>query len=374
MEEHIIKYLTGTIEKKELDDLKNWIQVPENKKLFLSFVKTNQELDLAYSLLDTDLAFLKVNESITKKEPRSFIRVLKYAAIILLFISIGFSVYSSLVKDESLTQNKIVLRLGNGDLKVIDERKEIEIRNHKGDIIARYNGEVLSYIVGVSKDHKDKHHELTVPYGKQFTVQLPDGSLVFVNSGSKLEFPIVFNNKATRNVFLEGEAFFEVKKNKSAPFIVHTKDMNVQVLGTKFNVSSYQNDKNTSVVLKEGRVGISKSSEVFDANNDIIITSGEQVVLEDEVFSINKVSIEKYIAWKEGYLLFENDKFKDIIKKLERYYNIDIENNFVELNDIRFTGSFTTEPINEVLDVFTELTPFKYQVNENKVAIKSIVK
>ncbi|TJY32843.1 FecR family protein [Pontimicrobium aquaticum] len=374
MEEHIIKYLTGTISNKELNDLKNWVQAPENKKLFLDFVKTNQELDLAYSLIDTDLAFLQVKRLITSKESRPFIRVLKYAAIILLFFSIGFSFYSSFVKDENLTKNNIALRLGNGDLKVIDERKEIEIRNHKGDIIARYDGEVLLYVIGVNKDFKNTHHELTVSYGKQFTVQLSDGSLVFVNSGSKLEFPIALNNKATRNVFLEGEAFFEVKKNKLAPFIVHTKDMNVQVLGTKFNVLSYQNDKNTSVVLKEGSVGITKSSEAFNKKNGVVITSGEQVVFEDDTFLVNKVSVEKYVAWKDGYLFFKNDKFEDIIKKLERYYNIDIENDYVELNDIRFTGSFTKEPVNEVLDVFTELSPFKYQVNGNKVVIKSIVK
>ena len=233
---------------------------------------------------------------------------------------------------------------------------------------------MLSYLVHVNEEPVASYNELIIPKGKQFRVQLSDGSLVFVNSGSKLKFPVSLNKKHTRDVFLEGEAFFEVKKSKSTPFIVHTKDMNVQVLGTKFNVSSYQNDKNTSVVLKEGSVGITKSTEVFDKNNGVIITSGEQVILEDEIFSVNKVNINKYVAWKDGYLFFENDRFEDIIKKLERYYNITIENNSEELNDIRFTGSFTKEPVSEVLEVFNELTPFKYQVNGSKVVIKSIVK
>ena len=378
LEDIIIKYFTGTISDEELSNLKVWVEVPENRRLFIDFVKTNQNLDLAYCSIDTELTYKKISKSVIKNDKPIINyrkRVYKYAALILFFIATSLGIYHGLNSNVSFDVNQITLKLDDGTLKRVDERTEIEIRNSKEEIIAKQKGDLLSYAMYTNEESINSYNELIVPNGKQFKVQLSDGSLIFVNSGSKLRFPVSLNRKKTRDVFLEGEAFFEVKKNMAAPFIVHTKDMNVQVLGTKFNVSSYQNDKNTSVVLKEGSVGITKSSEVFDKKSGIVITSGEQVILKDETFSVNKVSIEKYVAWKDGYLFFENDKFEDIIKKLERYYNIVIENNFVELNDIRFTGSFTKEPINEVLDVFKDLTPFKYQVSDGgKVVIKSIIK
>lgn len=378
LEDIIIKYFTGTISDEELSNLKVWVEVPENRRLFIDFVKTNQNLDLAYCSIDTELTYKKISKSVIKNDKPIINyrkRVYKYATLILFFIATSLGIYHGLNSNVSFDVNQITLKLDDGTLKRVDERTEIEIRNSKEEIIAKQKGNLLSYAMYTNEESINSYNELIVPNGKQFKVQLSDGSLIFVNSGSKLRFPVSLNRKKTRDVFLEGEAFFEVKKNMAAPFIVHTKDMNVQVLGTKFNVSSYQNDKNTSVVLKEGSVGITKSSEIFDKKRGIVITSGEQVILKDETFSVNKVSIEKYVAWKDGYLFFENDKFEDIIKKLERYYNIVIENNFVELNDIRFTGSFTKEPINEVLDVFKDLTPFKYQVSDGgKVVIKSIIK
>ena len=377
MEDIIIKYFTEEISDKELSNLKAWVEVPENRRLFIDLVKANQNLDLAYRSIDAESAYKNISKSVIKNN-RPIVnyrkRVYRYAALILFFIAISVGVYYGSRSNVSFDVNQIALRLDDGTLKMINENEEVEIKNDKGEIVAIQKGGLLSYLVHVNEEPVASYNELIIPRGKQFRVQLSDGSLVFVNSGSKLKFPVSLNKKHTRDVFLEGEAFFEVKKSKSTPFIVHTKDMNVQVLGTKFNVSSYQNDKNTSVVLKEGSVGITKSTEVFDKNNGVIITSGEQVILEDEIFSVNKVNINKYVAWKDGYLFFENDRFEDIIKKLERYYNITIENNSEELNDIRFTGSFTKEPVSEVLEVFNELTPFKYQVNGSKVVIKSIVK
>jgi len=301
----------------------------------------------------------------------------KIAAIFIGVIGTTFGVYRFAALDAqkevpAITDNEIILKLGDGTVQVIDENSSEVITDAKGKKIVNQEQDMLIYSKEVATTHKTvEYNELIIPYGKKFDLKLSDGSLVVLNSGSKLRYPVVFIDDQPRNVYLDGEAYFTVEKDETRPFTVITDNMNTRVHGTKFNVSSYRNENNTSTVLIEGSVS------VYKANNDegqkaINIVPGHRATLENGTIAIDRVNANKYIAWAEGQLFFVDDEFEIIIKELERHFNVTVDNQFLQLNKKRYTGTFTKESIDQILRVFQEHTPFDYKVKGNIIIMSEI--
>lgn len=375
MEEIIVKYITNVkISREELQSLKIWLSNPENKKQFKELIKVNQGIDATYHNVDVERAYQKTKKII--EEDNKVIKFklnkifFKYVAAILVFFSISFGIYSTLFNTKMELSNEITLKLGDGTLMQIDVNNDNQLINEKGEVIAQVKNGVLLVFSKANLASINNLSQLNVPYGKKIEVKLPDSTLIKLNSGSQLKLYQSFLGKKNRNVFLEGEAYFDVTKNKDLPFIVHTKNMNIRVLGTRFNVSSYDDDKNAFVALEEGSVAVDKPSGSFDKEKSIIIKPGEKVIVKNEKFEVNKANIEKDIAWSKGQLYFKNDRFEDIIKELERHYNVVIENNSENLNDVRYTGTFTTESLFELLNTFKELSKFEFEIIEKRAFIK----
>lgn len=300
--------------------------------------------------------------------------LLKVAAVFIGIIGTAYGVYqyASMQQQEelpSITDSNIILRLEDGTEQIIDETSSEIITNAKGKKVVSQEQNMLIYEEEVATAQKlIKYNELIIPYGKKFELKLSDGSRVVLNSGSKLRYPVAFVSGRPRNVYLDGEAYFTVEKDETRPFTVITDQMNTRVYGTKFNVSSYKDENNTSTVLIEGSVG------VYKANNDegaktINIVPGDRATLENGTIAVDQVDVKKYIAWAEGQLFFVDDEFEVIIKELERHFDIVIDNQVEQLNKKRYTGTFTKESIDQILKVFQEHTPFGYQVNENTITI-----
>ena len=381
MKEIIIKYLTDTITIEELTALHKWLKKPEHQKQFKELVKVNQRLDMGYQKIDSEKAFNRILSEITQKRSKVkhlYKRAFKYAAIAILLIATGIGVYTIVQPDtgvpsESFTNTapEITLELEDGTVKVLDENSRSSISNAEGEVVVDQEYDKLLY-----KDEEEsataalEFNKLTVPYGKRFKLELSDGTIVFLNAGTTIRYPRFFSDPESRQVYLNGEAYFKVTRNEEQPFIVNTEEMNVQVLGTRFNVSSYGNENNTSVVLEEGSVGVYEPFETFNKEENIIITPGQQAVIQNEIFTVQEVNVEKHIAWTEGRLYFVNDRFEVIIRELERHYNIRIENNYPELNNARYTGTFLTETIIEVLNTFKENTQFEYKIEGDVVIIQ----
>ncbi len=227
---------------------------------------------------------------------------------------------------------------------------------------------MLIYNTKSENKFETKYNELVVPYGKKFELRLSDNSHILLNSGSKLRYPTVFVSGVARTVYLEGEAYFSVEKDKESSFVVVTEDINIKVYGTQFNVSSYKNEKNTSTVLVEGSIGVYKEDrEGLEESRDLV--PGERAEILDGNLIVNRVNVEKYVAWTEGKLYFLDDKFELILKKLERQFNVTIENKIEELNDKRFTGTFTEETIDQIFKIFQEHTPFEYSMTDNMITM-----
>jgi transmembrane sensor len=251
---------------------------------------------------------------------------------------------------------------------------------------------------------KPQFFNIKVAYGSKTTIELPDSSVVVLNSGSTLSYPNKFETES-RTVKLTGEAFFEVKKNSKRPFYVKTKDVTIRVLGTKFNVKSYPDENTSETTLVSGSVEILQNSVQNDKakkNNiaSIFLKPNQKAIFTrttgiTELKDLNKeqpkerVKTEPIapiqliakiadqdqketdidIAWKNNKLILNNDRFGDIIKILERWYNVDITLQNPSLADVRFSAKFDRESIADVLNALKIIEPFHYEINKNIVTI-----
>ncbi len=238
---------------------------------------------------------------------------------------------------------------------------------------------------------------IEVPYGSKSTIQLPDSSKVVLNSGSRLEYPDHFGT-TDRTVFLHGEAYFDVMRNKHKPFYVKTDEVTIKVLGTQFNVKSYPEENIMETILVSGSVEILPNEQTFNAKNQeykrILLKPNEKAVFIHNVIStspaqegiqkpmvdhILSASIalqesgitENDVAWRNNILILNNEPFKEIINKLERWYNVQIVLEDQELGGVRFSARFSGESIADVMQALSYTQPFKYEINKNKVTIKT---
>jgi transmembrane sensor len=211
---------------------------------------------------------------------------------------------------------------------------------------------------------------LKIPYGKTFEVQLSDGTIVHLNSGTSLRYPVQFLKNQNRKVYLMGEAYFEVAKDKAHPFTVNTQELDVEVLGTKFNVNTYSDDLTTDVVLVEGKVSLYKDKKT--TNNQVYLTPGLKGtnIKGKSVITTETVNTDYYTAWVKGSLVFKNAPFSEIIKKLERHYNVTFINKNKMLGKEIFNGRFDNEPIEAVLKHFSDSYAIDYSIQEDKITIK----
>jgi transmembrane sensor len=261
---------------------------------------------------------------------RITLSLLKYAAVALVFFFLGISYYyfqktesfSGLAEQMYPAQdvNSVQLILGDGINVPIDENESTVEYRSDGQIVINSRDTVPA-----KSDRKaQKLNQLVIPHGKNSSILLPDGTVAYLNAGSRLVYPNFFRGK-NREVFLIGEGFFEVTHDESMPFIVQTTDLNVEVLGTRFNVSAYPSDNMIETVLVEGKVKISPKGVQLLKNDYTIepnqLASYNRTSAETK---ISDVDISNYATWHNGYLNFNSSDLSRIVKRLERYYNIKI--------------------------------------------------
>ncbi|WP_373517958.1 FecR family protein [Pricia sp.] len=292
------------------------------------------------------------------------------AACVGLIVSVlGFNQFwdsNTLEKATQLSGSEITLKLGDGTVQVLDENVTETITNSEGNKIVSQKKSLLIY--DSKEGNEISYNELAVPYGKKFELMLSDGSHVFLNSGSKLRYPTGFKKRKQRTIFLDGEAYFSVAKDKESPLVVITEHMNTKVYGTEFNVSSYKNENNTSTVLLEGSVGVYRT-DGDEPEKLHHVAPGERALIQNGKISVDRVNVKKYVAWTEGKLFFVDDRFELILKELERHFNIVIDNKIEGLNNKRFTGTFTEQTIEQIFRIFQEHTQFNYAIKENTITI-----
>lgn len=206
--------------------------------------------------------------------------------------------------------------------------------------------------------NKENINHIIVPKGKRATITFSDGTSMYINSGSHVIYPSDFE-KDKREILVEGEVYLEVAKDPKRPFFVKTKDFNVKVLGTTFNVSAYKDDEVASVVLVEGKVEVDNNSQktTISPNEKIAIVKGESTV--------STVDVGEYISWKDYIMQFTEHRAGDVFKYLSRYYGVHIECE-QSIASYPVSGKLDLkEGIVNCLDILTDLLDIKYETNQD---------
>jgi hypothetical protein len=312
----------------------------------------------------------------TEMEPRKFPfkKYMAIAASIVVLLSIGLTYKNSLNTskiDPIINSNQITLQLENGEIQVITEGKKSQVTNANGQVVGNQNGNKIAYDTETSIEEL-VYNTLKIPNGKRFELELSDGTIVHLNSGTTLKYPVKFIAGENRQVFLDGEAFFDVAKDKKHPFVVNADKLNVRVLGTHFNVSSYPEDDLTDVVLVEGSVGMYNSNEQFNADKNTILKPGFKGSFNKNNSNINtrEVNTNMYTSWMNGGLMFRDKTFINICKKLERRYDVTIVIKNNKLANEKFNASFEDKPIEKVLTYFEDVYGFEYTTKNKVITIK----
>lgn len=332
----------------------------------------------ADSIFASILANTKEEETVIEitANKSNFRKYIAIAASVVVLLGIGFAYQKNAFKTQTeqkfdFKSTDIVLQLENGNTQIISENNKLEVRDADGNIVGNQDGDKIVYDNN-SDLEKITYNTIKIPYGKKFRLQLSDGTMVHLNAGTTLKYPVKFIAGENRQVFLDGEAFFDVAKDKKHPFIVNADALNIRVLGTHFNVSNYPEDAATDVVLVEGSVGMYRSNEEFDATTNTILKPGFRGSFnrENAQISTKPVITDIYTSWINGGLTFRNMTFKNIITKLERRYNVTIVNKNEKLANEKFNASFSDESIEKVMSYFNDIHGINYTIKNNQILIK----
>lgn len=262
-------------------------------------------------------------------------------------------------EDISAAHKEIQLILGDSETLILKNGAEIHYDKQGGFILETENGKVKT---------REKHPEeaavntLVVPKGRRANLILPDGSKVWINSGSTFKFPAAFEPEK-REVWIDGEIYIEVERNETQPFFVHTSRMEIDVLGTSFNVNAYPEDAEHKVILVNGKVNVSVENE-----NTILLPNRMLSASKDQV-SVKEVDVNNYISWKEGYLQFTNEPLSDILNRLSRYYDIPIRCEG-DISGMECKGKLVLfDDIEDVLETIYKTMPVGYSIEQDYIAV-----
>ena len=317
----------------------------------------------------------------TKSFRLNRVTLLKYAAMLIVALSVGAAgywnfyqsrntyVYSAVA--DSGKDGKSQLHLANGAL--VDLEKDNSKIALSGDQKITIDNEKVIDLNSADQADDSKMNEVVVPFGKKSQLTLEDGTKVWLNAGSRMAFPTKFTGKK-REIFLEGEGYFEVAHNPKLPFYVTTNEIAIKVLGTKFNISAYESDKLVETVLIEGRVALSERSALSFIKSESILMPSQKASYDRSRSSMvvnNEPNVEFAIAWTEGWFKFQRQSIDDVLNKLQRYYNVKfvISSGFPKEDLI--TGKLdlkdSIEQVMRALDVVVKL---QYRIDGNQIYIE----
>ena len=372
IEELIARQLEGTsLTDAERRELYTWLQASEtNRRAYLRAYEAWGETHLAQTHFDTAQALQTVMARISEtpeanrviRRPLQAIRIALAAACVVLAVTGYYWMLPESASDIQtfigqtetpvFTQKEVQLVLSKQKTLLLEEKKSI-IR-YDSAAIQINNAEKT-----IPKKEAAAFNQLVVPYGKQTTLTLADGTRVWINAGSRLVYPVVFE-KYKREIYVEGEVYMEVAHDAARPFTVHTGKMDVCVLGTKFYISSYGKDHTHEVVLLSGSVSVSAAGQAEDA---VRIVPGQQAVLDtSDKLAVSEVEAENYISWIHGYLPFNNERLENILERLSRYYNNRIECT-PDAAMLTLSGKLDLkDDLSEVLKILSVTAPIRMQI------------
>jgi transmembrane sensor len=389
-DELITGYLNNSLTKEELHHFREVIKNKEYEQKLKD--KISELLDDASGTIQTDenkgkfifnniLLLANAEEKIKNEHnQRRKARIIRFrriaiAASIIGLIASGTHLVMYVLKKESKKisvqnfkndvspgSNKATLTLADGSSIILDDAQDGAITQQGGAKVIKIGDKVCYH--STSKISEVEYNTITTPRGGQYQVELPDGSRVWINAASSLRFPTAFTGNE-RRVEINGEAYFEVAKNESMPFIVKMNGAEVQVLGTHFNIMAYDDEGIVNTTLLEGSVKFVSSDKIS------ILKPGQQSQLskDGQVKLINDVDIDKVMAWKNGLFVFDNSDLETVMRQLSRWYDID-----VVYRTRNVATSFVGEiprisKLSDILKVFELTSKLRFEIVGKKVIV-----
>lgn len=367
----LIKKLNDKLSEKEANIFNHWYSESAAHRSYFNRLEENYSRDL--DDINVEKAWQDLSRRLSERKKKNSYLKYAMAASVALLISITFVVFNYnyqvsepiiVNNDISVGTDKATLTLEDGSVVVLEKGNVYETQN------ASSNGENLVYQESSSKTAELTYNYLTIPRGGQFFIQLSDGTKIWLNSESKLKYPVHFIDGETREVELVyGEAYFDVSSSdlhKGSKFKVFNRFQEVEVVGTEFNIKAYRDEFNIYTTLIEGEVLVNLNREIK------ILAPNEQLNLNLEThnYTIKKIDVYSEISWKEGVFSFESKPLKEIMKVLSRWYNVDVIFENKALEKVKFFGVLDKrQDIQEILETIKKFGVIESYKIENQVII-----
>lgn len=373
----ILAHIRGVISPEQQERLEEWLEESETHRMLFARICDEhlQGKEIAELLsYNTGLAWVKVKQRVERRRQRRMFNYIKLAASVVLVLGlcsvIRYKIAQRsevvLVKSAPIAPGHYRARLtfASGKSFIIDSLTDVQLCR---DTVCVSDDSAA--VAGNDSSIPDcrlpvAYNKLEIPRGGEYRVVLADGTEVYLNSATELRFPEDFKNSKERVVYLSGEAFFKVAKNEKQPFIVKCGDYDVKVLGTTFNISNYRDDRTEHTTLASGKV------EIGFSGRKVTLKPGQQARIEGENLNVKKVNVENYTSWMNAYFRFEGENIDRILKRLSRWYDVEIFYLNPSVKNYHFSGYLPRYVnISEVLDLLSMTTDVKFEVKNRSVVV-----
>lgn len=376
IEDLIYRVLANDASEEEQQELEAWLRESEDHQAFFQEIERawyTGRYSVRWKNVETSMAWKSVVHKHERGRRRRFLRVgWSVAASVVVLVCM---IWIFLPKDEQIEdvttvamtvkpgESKALLVLSSG-VKVPLGKGLIDTIREKGLPILNAE-EYIDYSRDSMKLDEIVYNELIVPVGGEYRLLLADGTVVYMNSESRLKYPVRFTGK-DRVVELEGEAYFEVTRDEAHPFIVHTKRLDVTVLGTGFNVMAYENGARTEVTLVNGKVDVTseKVSEILTPSRQFVMNN------ENREYEVRTVNVDTYVDWKSGVLNFDSMPLEELADKLGRWYEVKFFFGNESLKHLKFSGAFKKyNNIDYILSLIEATTDVTFKINKDVIIV-----
>ena len=371
----ILAYLRDEVDEEGLRKLNVWLEESDSHKaLFARIQDEKMQYGDIQKILSYDAggAWQVVQQKAARRRRKRLMRVYQVAAsvVIILGVAIAFLLREEstpvvpVVKVEEITPGRSMAKLtvASGDVYHLDSLHRVDLITS----LAENNGKEVVFIDRQLEEgeREIKYNKVEIPRGGEYQIVLGDGTRVYLNAQTELRFPESFASSEQRLVYLSGEAYFEVTKNPSKPFIVQCRDYAVKVLGTSFNVNSYEGDETSKTTLATGKVEIDMDGK------QTILNPGQQAIIKNGEVNVKEVDVEVYTTWMFDNFRFQSESIQEIMTKLSRWYAIDVFYMNESVRNYHFTGYLPRyAKIADVLELLSLTTNIKFDVEGKTVIV-----
>ena len=378
MEDLIYRVLAGEASVEEREEFEAWLRKNDEHRVFFEKIERawyTGKYVARWKNVEMSAAWKAVEHGREQRQRRQFRRIgWSVAASVAVLIGITWLMgsWEEEIPSSVVTQSPVVKPGESKARLVLSSGFEVELGCTNGDTIREKGFPILNgkEYIDYSKQENSLqgdvvYNELIVPSGGEYQLVLADRTVVYMNSESRLKYPVMFSGK-DRMVELEGEAYFEVSKDEEHPFIVRTERLDVMVLGTGFNVMAYKQDPRTEVTLVKGKVDV-KSGKINE-----ILTPSRQFVMNNEnrEYEVKTVNVATYVDWKDGVLNFDGMSLEELGDKLGRWYDVEFFLRDAEVRKIRFTGNLPKyRNLDQVLNKLELTTHIRFVQNGRAIEV-----